>query len=65
MKNWFEIIVGIYLLGMVLYGHYRGAIRMAVSMVALIATFLIVRAIMPSVAVFVKNETPVYEWIRE
>ena len=65
MKNWFEIIVGIYLLGMVLDGHYRGAIRMAVSMVALIATFLIVRAIMPSVAVFVKNETPVYEWIRE
>lgn len=65
MKNWFEIVVGMYLLGMILYGHYRGAIRMAVSMVALIATFLIVRAVMPSAAVFIKNETPVYGWIRE
>ena len=54
MKNWFEIIIGIYLLGMILYGHYRGAIRMAVSMVAFIATFLIVHIAMPSMTVFVK-----------
>ena len=52
MKNWFEIIIGIYLLGMILYGHYRGAIRMAVSMVAFIATFLIVHIAMPSMTVF-------------
>ena len=47
MKNWLEIVVGVYLLGMILYGHYRGFIRMAVSMVALIATFAIVRIAMP------------------
>ena len=42
MRNWVEIAVGVYLLGMVLYGHYRGFIRQAVSMFALAATFAIV-----------------------
>ncbi len=65
MKNWLEITVGLYLLGMILYGHYRGVIRMAVSMVALIAAFLIARMAMPSLAGFVKDETPVYGWIQE
>lgn len=64
MKNWLEIVVGLYLLGMILYGHYRGAIRMAVSMVALIATFLLVHTAMPSVAVFIKNQTPIYGWLQ-
>lgn len=65
MKNWLEIIVGLYLLGMILYGHYRGLIRMAVSMVALIATFAIVRMAMPYINEIVKNQTPVYEWIKD
>lgn len=65
MKNWLEIAVGLYLLGMVLYGHYRGAIRMAVCMAALAATFLIVHMAMPSVTAFIKNQTPVYGWMRE
>ena len=65
MKNWFEIVIGLYLLGMILYGHYRGAIRMAVSMVALIATFLIVHFAMPSVTVFIKNQTPIYGKLQE
>lgn len=65
MKNWFEIVIGLYLLGMILYGHYRGAIRMAVSMVALIATFLIVHFAMPSVTAFIKNQTPIYGRIQE
>lgn len=65
MKNWFEIAVGLYLLGMILYGHYRGAIRMAVSLVALIAAFVLVHMAMPSVVVFIKNQTPIYRWIQE
>lgn len=63
MKNWLEIAVGLYLLGMVLYGHYRGVFRMAVSMVAVIVTFGIVQTAMPHVTSFIKNETPVYSWI--
>lgn len=63
MKNWLEIAVAVYLLVMVLYGHYRGAIRMAVSVVALAATFVIVHMATPHVTSFIKNETPVYQWV--
>ena len=65
MKNWLEIAAGIYLLIMVLYGHYRGFFRMAVSMVSLILAFGFVRMAMPSVASFIKNQTPVHGWIKE
>ena len=34
MENWLEIAAGVYLLAMVLYGHYRGFIRLAVSLAA-------------------------------
>ena len=37
MDNWLEIVVGIYLLGMILYGHYKGFLRLAVSMAALVS----------------------------
>ena len=53
MRNWVEIAVGVYLLGMVLYGHYRGFIRQAVSMFALVACTLI------------KDNTPVVSMIEE
>ena len=42
MENWLSIAAGVYLLSMVLYGHYRGFIRLAVSMVALVAALAIV-----------------------
>lgn len=62
MKNWLEIAVGIFLIGMVLYGHYKGFIRLAVSTVALIATLVIVNMAMPEVSAFIKEHTPVYHW---
>ena len=65
MKNWLEIAVGLYLLGMILYGHYRGFIRMAVSIAALAVTFIIVHVAMPPTVSFVKNQTPVYGWITD
>ena len=65
MDNWLEITVGVYLLGMILYGHYKGLIRLAVSMVALIATLVIVHFAMPKITVFVKENTPVYTWIAD
>ena len=51
MENWLEITVGLYLLAMVLYGHYRGFIRTAVSMTAVVVTFMIVQVVMPSVKI--------------
>lgn len=65
MDNWLEITVGVYLLGMILYGHYKGLIRLAVSMLALIATLVIVHFAMPKIMVFVRDNTPVYTWIAE
>ena len=32
-SHWLETAVAVYLIGMVLYGHYRGFIRLAVSLV--------------------------------
>lgn len=65
MDNWVQIVVAIYLLGMILYGHYKGFIRLAVSMAALIVTLVIVHVAMPKAAVFIKENTPVYSWIAE
>lgn len=65
MDNWLEITVGVYLVGMILYGHYKGLIRLAVSMVALVATLVIVHFAMPKITVFIKENTHVYTWIAD
>lgn len=65
MRNWLEITVGIYLLGMILYGHYRGFVRQALSIVSLIATFGIVNAAMPQMCTFLKEHTPIVSLIEE
>lgn len=65
MKNWLEIAVGLFLIGMILYGHYKGFIRLAVSLVALIATLVIVNSAMPKVTVFLRDNTPVYTWVQQ
>ncbi|MEG2350618.1 MAG: CvpA family protein [Hungatella sp.] len=63
--NWLEIAVIIYLISMVLYGHYKGFIRLAVSLVAFIATLIIVNAAMPQVSEFLKENTQVFTWIEQ
>ena len=65
MKNWLEIAVGIFLTGMMLYGHYKGFLRLAVSAAALIATLVIVNVAMPEVSSFLKDHTPVYHWTEQ
>lgn len=65
MNHWLEIGVGAFLIGMALYGHYKGFIRLAVSMVALIATLVIVHAAMPQVSGFLKENTPILRWIEQ
>lgn len=65
MKNWLEIAVGIFLTGMMLYGHYKGFLRLAVSAAALIATLVIVNVAMPEVSSFLKDHTPVYHWVEQ
>ncbi len=64
-ENWLQIAVGAYLLGMVLYGHYRGFIRLAVSMAALVVTLAAVHFAMPYVGTFIREKTPVYGWVTD
>lgn len=59
--RWLEIAVAVYLTGMMLYGHYKGFIRTAVSVAALFITFAAVHAALPRVTDWLKQETPVYE----
>ena len=63
--HWLEILAAIYLVGMVLYGHYRGFIRLCVSALALVISLVTVRVALPSVTEWLKNDTPVYESIRQ
>ena len=59
--NWLEAAVAVYLVGMVLYGHYKGFIRLAVSATALAVTLIAVHVAMPHVTEWLKNDTSVYE----
>lgn len=63
--RWLEIIAAVYLLGMVLYGHYRGFIKLCVSALALVITLFSVHFALPYVTDWLKNSTPVYETMKE
>lgn len=63
-QHWLEVVVAVYLLGMILYGHYKGFIRLAVSALALIITLLAVRIAMPYATEWLKNETSFYQMIQ-
>lgn len=65
MEKWLSIAVGIYLIAMILYGHYKGFIKLAVSAVALIASLIIVHAVNPQVTDFLKHNTKLYEVFEE
>ena len=60
-SHWLETAVAVYLIGMVLYGHYRGFIRLAVSLVSLAAALLVVWAVMPYATDWIKNNTGLYK----
>ena len=57
MENWLSIAVAVYLIGMILYGHYKGFIKLAVSLAAVIAALVIVNISMPTETKFVKENT--------
>ncbi|MBQ7795797.1 MAG: CvpA family protein [Lachnospiraceae bacterium] len=63
--HWLEIIIAVYLIGMVLYGHYKGFIRLAVSATALLITLVTVNYAQPYVIDWLKNDTPIYESMKE
>lgn len=65
MEHWLSFAVGIYLLAMVLYGHYRGFFRMAVTFGALILSIAVIPMAMPLVTSFLKEHTGIHSMVRQ
>lgn len=58
-----SIGVGVFWLSMVLYGHYKGLVRIAVTMSALILSLLVTRIAMPCVTAMLNDNTAVQQAI--
>lgn len=63
--HWLSLLMGAYLVGMALYGHYRGFLRLAVSMAALVLSLGAVRMAMPPLTTFLKANTGIHQWMQE
>lgn len=63
--HWLEVLTAVYLLGMTLYGHYKGAIRLAVSAAATAIVLAAVNVATPMVMNWLEHDTPVYEYVKE
>lgn len=55
LEHWLSIGAGVFLVGMMLYGHYRGLLKQCVSLGALILTIIIVKLAAPYVTDFLKE----------
>ena len=58
-EQWLPIAVGVFLVSMMLYGHYRGFLRQCVSVGALIITIMAVRYATPYVTGFLQENTQI------
>ncbi len=65
MEHWLSIAAGAFLVGMTLYGHYRGLIRIAVTMSALVISIVVVRLATPCVSSFLRENTQVQHMMQE
>ena len=61
------LLIGVlaFLAGMVLYGYKRGMIRLLLSLVATVVAFLISMMLLEPCEIFIKNNTPIYDKIKE
>ena len=64
-SRWLEVAVAVYLVGMMLYGHYRGFIKIAVSVLSLFITLFAVRVAIPQTTTWLENNTALYETMKE
>ena len=58
-SRWLEVAVAVYLIGMMLYGHYRGFIKIAVSAMSLFITLFAARVAIPQAAAWLEHNTAV------
>lgn len=57
MKHWLSLAAGIFLLAMMLYGHYRGFIRIGVALLSLVVNIACVRLATPYLTSFLMKNT--------
>ena len=64
-EQWLPIAVGVFLVSMMLYGHYRGFLRQCVSVGALIITIMAVRYATPYVTGFLQENTQIRQSVAQ
>ena len=64
-EQWLPIAVGVFLVSMMLYGHYRGFLRQSVSVGALIITIMAVRYATPYVTGFLQENTQIRQSVAQ
>ena len=64
-ENWLFVVVAVYLVSMVLYGHYRGFVRLAVSAVSLVLSLGVVHFGAPCVANLLRSNEAVYQAVED
>ncbi len=62
-EHWVSILMASYLIGMMVYGHHRGFLRLSVSMAALVLSALVIRIAMPPVTDYIKENSEVRQWV--
>ena len=63
--HWLSLAAGAFLLAMILYGHYRGFLRIAVTMVSLTLSIAIAGMIAPYVTTFIRENTRMQYMIQQ
>lgn len=63
LEHWLAVGTGIFLAAMILHGHYRGFLRIAVSMSALVISLVIVRLAMPYMTTVLRQNTAIHHII--
>lgn len=65
LQNWLAVAVAVYLVAMTLHGHYRGFVKQAVSLVAVIASLIIVNITAPQVKEYLMGNETIQMAVRE
>lgn len=64
-ENWLTAATILFIGGMTLYGHYRGFIRQAVSMVALVAAILAANIFVPQISKSLAENQAVHQFVEK
>ncbi len=51
---WLPVLAAVFLVGMMLYGHYRGFVRVALTLTSFVLSIVVVRIVTPQVTLFLK-----------